>query len=159
MNGCARYLGGLGLTYIATLIFIGLGWADVGPWGTQRFIVPLIMAVVIWTIIFISHEVVWQIMQVFGGGLLVLFVIGAIMATAYSAFLVCEILLPPEWLTIKRELGHPYVISGVYATIDLALHPRRFSLVTKTKSLMTNATDKEIVEPPCTGSAGNEVTA
>ena len=144
MNDCARYLGGLTLTYIATLIFIGLGWADVGPWGTQRFIVPLIMAVVIWTIMFIGHEVVWQIMQIFGGDIFLLLVIGAMMATAYGAFLMCEILLPPERLTIKRELVDPYVIAGVYAAIDLALHPRRFSLVTKTTGLMTKATDKEI---------------
>lgn len=130
--GCARYLSGLLLTYIATLIFISLGWADVGPWGTQRFIVPLLMAVIIWTIVFVSHETVWRFMQIFENGLLVFLVIGAIGVTAYGAFMVCGIVFPPEWLTLKKEVEHPYIISGVYTIIDLALHPKRFSLITDT---------------------------
>jgi len=136
VSGCMRYASGLLLTYIATLIFISLEWADVGPWGTQRFIVSLLMAVVIWTVVFISHEVVWRLMQI-SGNLFVFLVIGAIAAAAYGAFLVCGIVFPPEWLTIKKELEHPYIISFVYAMIDLALHPRKFSLVPDTQNTQT----------------------
>ena len=128
-NGFLKYLSSLFLTYIATLIFISLEWADVGPWRTQRFITPLLMAVVIWTIVYVSHEVVWRIMQTWGANIAALLVIGAIGAAAYGAFMVCSIVFPPEWLTIKKELEHPYIISIVYTVIDLALHPRTFSLV------------------------------
>lgn len=44
-----QYLKGLGLTYLAVMVFAILGTLDVGSLAGERLLIPLVVAVLVWT--------------------------------------------------------------------------------------------------------------
>lgn len=124
------HIKGLSYAYFVIWLFVGLGWVSFGgEWDLEkRIFFPLFVAAFTWISVFLATELVSGLIKMFGQVLIAIcvFLIGG---AGYAALLAAGHIIPPELITIHKELLQPFVVGGIYGIFPLALQPQRFRIV------------------------------
>lgn len=114
------YLKGLGLTYLAVLIFSAVGWISIGlPFDGGKIVVPLLMALIIWTAMFFLSYAVWVVLLAFAS---CTFGLGFFIGLGVLGFVTLRLavfLLPSGWATFTEDNFSLFLMGGSIALIDL----------------------------------------
>jgi len=114
------YLKGLVYSYIATLIFFATGWINSSlGLPLERITEPLVVALIIWTIIFPLSQIIWTLLLLMTafvswmGFLIGLGVLG------YGVLKLAQYLLSETVLTFTEDEFILVIMGGVYGAISL----------------------------------------
>ena len=114
------YLKGLGLTYLAMVIFSALGWINIGAtFEASRLVVPLLMATVVWTAIYFLSYAVWVILALFASCTMGIGFLIGLGILGYVALRLAAFLLPVGWITFTDDPLYLFMMGGGIALIDL----------------------------------------
>jgi hypothetical protein len=136
MREVLMYLKGLALVYVATMFFAGVGWIEVprrvaALGGFTRFVIPLLIALVVWTAIYFAHVLLWTALVVLSSctfGIGFLFGLGFL---GYASLMLARYLLPEGWVVFGPDDFRYLVMGGFYALVDLFVHPEILASATE----------------------------
>jgi hypothetical protein len=129
------YLYGLGLTYLALIIFSAVGWVNIGAtFDFSRLVVPLVMAVIIWTAMYFLSYAIWVVLLMFASctfGIGILIGLGVL---GYVALRLAIYVLPSGWATFTGDQFALFLMGGSIALIDLIIDEEKRSSISVTTS-------------------------
>lgn len=139
------YFKGLIYTYLATLIFLALGWVKTGgSLELNKLVVSALVALIIWTFIFVLHEIIWILVLAFTACTFGFGIFIAVWWIGYLSLKIAAFLLPPGWISFSNDDIILLVIGGVYGLISLGVEPDESGLKkNKKKKISKNGEQKE----------------
>ncbi len=121
----AAYFKGLLFTAIAMVIFSAIGWIHVqATFAGARFLVPLALAAIAWTIMFFVGQLVWVILLLAGSYTMGIGFLVGLGVLGYAALRVAAYLLP-GWMIFTEDQFLLFIIGATIALIDVVVNDER----------------------------------
>jgi hypothetical protein len=119
------YLEGLCLTYLAMLVFCAVGWINIGAtFAASHFLVPLLMAVVIWTAMYILSYAVWILISMFAACTMGIGFLIGLGVLGYVAMRLAAFVMPIGWISFTDDNFVLFLMGGSIGLIDLIINEK-----------------------------------